>query len=68
MVVVRAEGLPLFEDAGAVKASIEACHTRGKTVLGLRDGASVTVPCDASVNLAAHVYAVDEARMTALLK
>jgi len=68
MVVVKAEGLPLFEDAGAVKASIEACHARGNTLLGLRDGTSVTVPCGASVKLSAHVYAVDEARMLALLK
>ena len=68
MVVVRAEGLPLFEGVGAVKASIEACHARGKTVLGLRDGASVTLPCDAAVHLPFHVYAVDEARALALLK
>jgi hypothetical protein len=68
MVIVKAEGLPLLEDANAIKASIEACHARGKTVLGLRDGTSVTVPCDGAVNLSSHVYAVDEARMLALLK
>jgi hypothetical protein len=68
MVVVRAEGLPLFEDVDAVKASVEACHARGKTVLGLRDGTSVTLPCDAAVHLSFHVYAVDEARALALLK
>ena len=39
-----------------------------KTVLGLRDGTSVTVSCDASIRLSAHVYAVDEARALALLK
>jgi hypothetical protein len=68
MVVVRAEGLPLFEDAGAVKASVAACKAQGKTELGLRDGSSVTVPCGAAVDLPAHVYAVDEARALALLK
>jgi hypothetical protein len=68
MVIVRAEGLPLFENAAAVKASAQACHARGKTVLGLRDGTSVTVPCGGAVSLPSHVYAVDEARLGALLK
>jgi hypothetical protein len=68
MVVVKAEGLPLYDDAGAVKASVDACHARGKTVLGLRDGTSVTVPCGGAVSLPAHLYAVDEARAAALLK
>lgn len=68
MVIVRAEALPLFDNADAVKASVAACHARGKTVLGLRDGTSVTVPCGAAVDLPAHVFAVDEARMLALLK
>lgn len=68
MVVVRAEGLPLFEDARAVKASVAACHARGKTVLGLRDGTSVTVPCGAAVSLPAHLFTVDETRALALLK
>jgi hypothetical protein len=68
MVVAKAEGLALFENADAVKASVAACHARGKTVLGLRDGTSVTVPCGAAVDLPAHVFTVDEARMLALLK
>lgn len=68
MVVIKAEGLPLFEDSGAVKASIEACHARGNTQLDLRDGTSVTVPCDASVKLSFHTYTVDEVRALALLK
>jgi hypothetical protein len=68
MVVVKAEGLPLFEGDGAVKASVAACQARGKTVLGLHDGASVTLSCGAAVSLPAHVYAVDEARALALLK
>jgi hypothetical protein len=68
MVIVRAEGLPLFEDARAVKASVAACQASGKTVLGLRDGTSVTVPCGAGASLPTHVFAVDEARALALLK
>jgi hypothetical protein len=68
MVVIKAEGLPLFEGTGGVKASIEACHARGNTLLGLRDGTSVTVPCDASAKLSFHVYTVDEEPAVALLK
>jgi hypothetical protein len=68
MVVVKAEGLPLFEGGAAVKASVAACQASGKTVLGLRDGTSVTVPCGGGVSLPAHMYAVDEARALALLK
>jgi hypothetical protein len=68
MMVVKAEGLPLFEGDGAVKASVAACRASGKTVLGLRDGTSVTLACGTGVSLPAHVYAVDDARALALLK
>ena len=68
MVVVKAEGLPLFDGGAAVKASVAACQANGKTVLGLRDGTSVTLACGTGVSLPAHVYAVDEARALALLK
>ncbi len=68
MVLARAEGLPLFEGEGAVKASVAACQANGRTVLGLRDGSSVTLACGTGVSLPAHVYAVDEARALALLK
>jgi hypothetical protein len=68
MVVIKAEGLPLFEGDGAVKASVAACQANGRTVLGLRDGTSVTLACGTGVSLPAHLYAVDEARALALLK
>jgi hypothetical protein len=68
MVVIQAEGRPLFEGADGLKASVAACRASGRTVLGLRDGTSVTVPCGAGVGLPAHVYAVDEARALALLR
>lgn len=68
MVVVKAEGLPLFEGDGAVKASVAACQANGKTVLGLRDGTSVTLARGTGVGLPAHVYAVDTERALALLK
>jgi hypothetical protein len=37
-------------------------------VLGLRDGTSVTLACGTAVSLPAHVYAVNDAQVQALLK
>lgn len=68
MAIVGAEGLPLFEDARAVRASADACREKGKTVLGLRDGGSVTVACDASASPPGRLFEVDPARAQALLK
>lgn len=68
MVIVSAEGLPLFGKSAAVKASVLACRERGKTMLGLRDGGSVDVACDASVNLPAQLYSVDGDKALALTK
>jgi hypothetical protein len=69
MVVVRAEGLALFEDAAAVKASVKACRDKGRTVLGLQDGSSVTLACDtASVSLPAQLFSADAEQAQALLK
>lgn len=68
MMVVKAEGLPLFAGDGAIKASVAACQASGKTVLGLRDDTSVTLACGTGVSLPPHVYAVDDARAQALLK
>jgi hypothetical protein len=69
MVVVRAEGMPLFENANALKASVKACHDKGSTVLGLQDGRSVTLACDAaSVSVPAQVFGVDPDRAQALLR
>jgi hypothetical protein len=69
MVIVRAEGLPLYETADAVKASLKACHEQGRTVLGLQDGRSITLACDAaSVHVPAQLFAVDLERAQALLR
>lgn len=68
MVIVKAEGLPLFEDSAAVKALAQACQARGKAVLGLRDGGSVSVACDASIRLPVQLYGVDIDRALALAK
>jgi hypothetical protein len=69
MVIVRAEGLPLFETADAVKASLKACHGKGSTVLGLQDGRSITLACDAkSVNVPAQLFSIDLEQAQVLLK
>jgi hypothetical protein len=69
MVIVRAEGLPLFEDAGAVKASLKSCRDQGSTVLGLQDGRSITLTCDAkSASVPAQFFSVDLEQAQALLR
>jgi hypothetical protein len=69
MVVVAAQGLPLFGgDGAALKASVRACQDSGKTVLGLKDGSSVTLACGKSVDLPARLFAVDVERAQALLR
>jgi len=62
MVVATAEGLPLFADARAVKASSQACRQRGATTLGLQDGRTVTLRCGPAEALPAAVFGVDGAR------
>jgi hypothetical protein len=69
MVIVRAEGLPLFETANAVMASLKSCGDKGKTVLGLQDGRSITLACDArSVRVPAQLFSVDLEQAQALLR
>lgn len=68
MVVVSAEGASMFDSSAGVKGSIAACRKRGRTVLGLRGGGSVTVRCDASVSLPAQLYSVDIDKALALTR
>lgn len=68
MVVVAAQGLPLFADGAALRASVQACRDTGKTVLGLKDGRSVQLSCGATVDLPAHLYAVDGAGALRVLR
>jgi hypothetical protein len=69
MVVVRAEGLPLFDKADAVRASLKSCHDKGSTVLGLQDGRSITLACDAaSVHVPAQLFSVDLEQAQVLLR
>lgn len=68
MVIVRAEGLPLFGDARGLQASARACAARGHTVLGLQDGKEVTLACDKSNVLPAQLFSVDVDKLQALAK
>lgn len=69
MVIVRAEGLPLFEDANAVKASVKACGSTGKTVLELQDGRSITLACNGrAVSVPSLLFKVDLEQAQALLR
>jgi hypothetical protein len=68
MVIVRAEGLPLFGEAAGLQASARACAQQGRTVLGLKDGKEVTLACDKSNDLPAQLFSVDLARLPALAK
>jgi hypothetical protein len=69
MVIVRAEGLPLYEHADAVRASAKSCRDKGSTVLGLQDGRSITLACNASsVSVPAQLFSVDPGQAQALLR
>ncbi|OFA05871.1 hypothetical protein [Duganella sp. HH101] len=60
MGVVGAEGRPLFSDQTAARAVIEACSAKRQARLGLEDGGSVDIACDAAtVSLPAEQYSVD---------
>jgi len=68
MVVTTAEGLPLFADDRAVKASAQACRGAGVTMLGLQDGRSLRVACGRGVALPQDVFGVDAEKAMALTK
>lgn len=68
MVVVAAEGLPLFGGEAGLKASLRACESAGRTVLGLKDGASVTLACGKDIAPPRQLYAVDIERAQALAR
>lgn len=60
MGVVGAEGRPLFSDQTAAQAVIAACSAKHLARLGLEDGGSVDIACDAAtVSLPAELYSVD---------
>lgn len=68
MVIIKAEGVPMFDDISAVRASVRACQERGKTVLGLRDGRSVIVACARDVSIPSQLYSVRIEKFLTLTK
>lgn len=67
MVVLALEGAPLYGDAAAVRASLQACRERGATVLGLEGGKTLTVACNAAT-LSTPVFGIDPVRAQALFR
>jgi hypothetical protein len=68
MRVVGAEGAPLFVGGKGLQASIEACRERGKTILDLESGGSVTLACNASFVLPEGLLAIDTDKALSLTK
>lgn len=63
MVVVAAEGVPLFASRAGVAGLLEACRTGGKTTLGLQDGTQLALACDAQLGAPDALYTVDIDRL-----
>lgn len=57
--VVQVEGLPLFGGMQALPALVQACSVRHEVALGLKDGATLAVPCRSPYQPAARMYAAD---------
>jgi hypothetical protein len=57
--VVQVEGRPLFGGMQALPAMTQACSTRHEVRLGLKDGATLAIPCSAPYQTATRMYAAD---------
>ena len=57
--VVQVEGKPLFGGMQALPAISQACAARHEVVLGLKDGATLPVPCHSPYQASARMYAAD---------
>jgi hypothetical protein len=57
--VVQVEGLPLFGSMQALPAMSHACTARREVVLGLKDGATLAVPCQSPYQPGTRMYAAD---------
>ena len=57
--VVQVEGLPLFGGMQALPAMSEACAARHEVVLGLKDGATLAMPCRTPYDTSTRMYAAD---------
>ncbi|WP_426321137.1 hypothetical protein [Pseudoduganella sp. R-43] len=57
--VVQVERKPLFGGMQALPAISQACAARHEVVLGLKDGATLPVPCRSPYQASARMYAAD---------
>ncbi|WP_342115463.1 hypothetical protein [Pseudoduganella sp. OTU4001] len=57
--VVQVEGLPVFGTMQALPAVVQACGARRQLTLGLKDGATLAVPCVTPYQPATRMYAAD---------
>lgn len=57
--VVQVEGLPLFGGMQALPAMVQACSARKEVVLGMKDGATLALPCRSPYQPSTHMYAAD---------
>lgn len=65
--VVQVEGLPLFGGAQALPAMVAACASRKEVALGLKNGASLHMPCRAPYRITPLFYAADMKKIVARL-
>lgn len=57
--VVQVEGLPLFGGVQALPAMTQACSVRKEVMLGLKDGATLAIPCRKPYVASTRMYAAD---------
>lgn len=65
--VVDVEGLPLFGGAQALPAMVAACASRKEVAFGLKDGASLRMPCRTPYRITPKFYAADMKKIMARL-
>jgi hypothetical protein len=65
--VVLVEGLPLFGGAQALPAMVAACASRKDVALGLKNGASLRMPCRVPYRITPLFYAADMKKIGARL-
>jgi hypothetical protein len=66
--VTTIEGLPVFGNAATGDAMTAACITRHALVLGLKDGGSLTAPCEQPYRMRTAFYASDIGKVLAALR
>lgn len=65
--VARVEGLPLFGGVQALPAMVAACASRKEVEFGLKNGASLRMPCRVPYRITPMFYAADMKKIAARL-